>query len=282
MQPPAGTRHRYAALDGLRGIAALGVVLYHAGAGLHLPWLVPRGYLAVDFFFVLSGFVLARAYGERLADRRMSGLSFLKKRYARLWPVACAGTVLGIVLSWPSATRAPSVAIAGLFMLPNVWRADLVAYPFNPPHWSLWYELVGNYVYGVLARRLTTMLLGGWIVVSAAVLAAHVWLAGNADEVWLARGAYSLAVGVALSRVRAARVNIGAPLLSLLLAATLALGGPSRIDLVLILVVFPAIVWLGSATVVRERLATMCGWAGVASYPLYAWHMPILLRLIKP
>lgn len=186
----AAATSRYVALDGLRGLAALSVVLYHAGVGLHRRWLVPRGYLAVDFFFVLSGFVLARAYGERLADGRMTALEFLKKRYVRLWPVACAGTVLGIALSWPSAAGAPGIALANLAMFPNLWRTGLIAYPFNPPHWSLWYELVANYVYGVLARRLTSLLLAVWIVASAAILSFHVWLAGSGDDVWLARVAY--------------------------------------------------------------------------------------------
>ena len=280
--PPSSPPHRYVALDGLRGVAALAVVAYHAGVGLKLPWLAPRGYLAVDFFFVLSGFVLARAYGERLVARRMSALEFLRKRYLRLWPVACMGTALGIVLSWPAAARAPSVAGAGLLMLPNLWRADLTAYPYNPPHWSLWHELVANYVYGVFAPRLSAVLLGTWIAGSAFILSYHVLETGSGDDLRLARVAYSFAMGVAIQRARPVRANVGILTLSALLILALSLGRPSRVDLALTLVLFPVLVWVGASTTVSRRLAPICSWIGRASYPLYAWHMPILLRVISP
>jgi len=277
-----GSSRRYAALDALRGVAALAVVAYHIGVGLKLPWLAPRGYLAVDFFFVLSGFVLARAYGERLVGGRMSALEFLRRRYLRLWPVACVGTALGIVLSWPAAVQAPSVAAAGLLLLPNLWRADLTAYPYNPPHWSLWHEVVANYGYGVVAPRLTAALLGAWIAGSAFVLGYHVLAAGNGDDLWLARVAYSFAMGVAIERARPARSNVGILTLSALLILALSLGRPSRVDLALTLLLFPALVWLGASTTVGRRLGPICSAVGRASYPLYAWHMPILLRVINP
>jgi peptidoglycan/LPS O-acetylase OafA/YrhL len=281
-RPPSAAAGRYLALDGLRGVAAAAVVTYHAGVGLKLHWLVPRGYLAVDFFFVLSGFVLARAYGERLANRRVSAVEFLKKRYLRLWPVACAGTALGIALSWPAAERAWSVALAGLFMVPNFWRAGLTTYPYNPPHWSLWHELVANYVYGLLAPRLGTRLLASWIGASAVILTVHVLTAGNADDLWLARVAYSFAVGIALRRVRPAPGGVSVLALSALLVLALCAGGPSRFDLLLILVLLPAIVWAGASSTVGRRAGAVCSMAGRISYPLYACHMPMLLRLIKP
>jgi len=57
---------RYESLDGMLGLCALIVVLYHCGYGLNTPPLVGSGWLSVDVFFVLSGFVIALAYEDKL------------------------------------------------------------------------------------------------------------------------------------------------------------------------------------------------------------------------
>lgn len=87
---------------------------------------------------------------------------------------------------------------------------------------------------------------------------------------------------MALRRLPPARVNVGLLALVALLAAALCIGAPSRVDLALILFLFPAVVWLGASTRVAGWLVPACAVAGLVSYPLYAWHMPILLRFIKP
>jgi len=74
---------RYEALDGLRGVAAVAVMLYHIGGWTGRPWLAAHGYLAVDFFFCLSGFVLAHAYGRR----EIGWLGYMRARLIRLWPL---------------------------------------------------------------------------------------------------------------------------------------------------------------------------------------------------
>jgi peptidoglycan/LPS O-acetylase OafA/YrhL len=86
-----GESTRYATLDGLRGIAAIAVVIYHLPIE---PKLVPHGYLAVDFFLMLSGFVLALAYSDKLHSG-MSFRSFFLKRAIRLYPIAIVGTAIG-------------------------------------------------------------------------------------------------------------------------------------------------------------------------------------------
>ena len=72
MRGVTGSRHRFLVLDGLRGLAAIAVALYHAGLALGVPYLTTRAYLAVDFFFVLSGFVIAHAYEDQLTSGALS------------------------------------------------------------------------------------------------------------------------------------------------------------------------------------------------------------------
>ncbi|HWA29487.1 MAG TPA: acyltransferase [Rhizomicrobium sp.] len=91
-------QHRFQALDGWRGICALLIALHHfpaQGAIWHLP-LVRNAWLLVDFFFVLSGFVITHAYRDRLADFAQAR-SFGVRRFFRLWPLHIA-VLAGFVL----------------------------------------------------------------------------------------------------------------------------------------------------------------------------------------
>ncbi|MDQ0967927.1 peptidoglycan/LPS O-acetylase OafA/YrhL [Flavobacterium sp. W4I14] len=92
------TKPHYPILDGLRGVAAIIVVTFHLteplGTG-HLDILVNHGYLAVDFFFLLSGFVMGYAYDDRW--NKMSVGSFFKRRIVRLQPMVILGMTLGAI-----------------------------------------------------------------------------------------------------------------------------------------------------------------------------------------
>jgi peptidoglycan/LPS O-acetylase OafA/YrhL len=90
----AGYGGRFALLDELRGIAALAVCLFHIGTRATGVQLFPNGYLAVDFFFMLSGFVLAEAYqrlGRTGAGGGMDWAGFARRRLVRMAPVAVLG-----------------------------------------------------------------------------------------------------------------------------------------------------------------------------------------------
>ena len=92
----ADTKPHYDILDGLRGIAALTVVWFHifeAFATSHLDQRINHGYLAVDFFFILSGFVIGYAYDDRW--KKMTVTEFLKRRLIRLHPMVVIGAVIG-------------------------------------------------------------------------------------------------------------------------------------------------------------------------------------------
>lgn len=100
----ADSKPHYAILDGLRGVAALTVIWYHVFEGFATSPLDQKfnhGYLAVDFFFILSGFVVGYAYDDRWAGRRAGGgmrmRDFLKRRIVRLHPMVVLGSVLGAV-----------------------------------------------------------------------------------------------------------------------------------------------------------------------------------------
>lgn len=90
-------------LEGLRGAAALFVVLFHA---LPLPAL-QNGYLAVDLFFVLSGFVICSAYGARMSEAHF--LQFVIRRFGRLWPAHIATTVISVICVYAVADRLPTL-----------------------------------------------------------------------------------------------------------------------------------------------------------------------------
>ena len=87
------SRPRLDALTGARGPAALMVFAQHAGEAGFLPFVLPSS-LAVSFFFVLSGFVLAYAYAEKPA----AGLRFYRARFARIWPATMLSTLLVLLI----------------------------------------------------------------------------------------------------------------------------------------------------------------------------------------
>ncbi len=169
------SKPRYEILDGLRGVAAMMVIFFHlfetycpAGAQQHIN----HGYLAVDFFFVLSGFVIGYAYDDRWG--KMTTWGFFKRRLARLHPMVIAGTVLGFAMFYLGASAFPDILqapgwkvfvcfVMALFMIPAGPRMDIRGWgetnSFNGPNWSLTLEYIGNILYAFLFRRLPTVIL---------------------------------------------------------------------------------------------------------------------------
>ncbi len=290
----SSVRHRFLLLDALRGVAAVAIVLYHAGTANEIHWLGARAYLAVDFFFVLSGFVIAYAYEERLVDGAMSALEFLRVRVIRLWPLTALAALVGLA----ATIAAPDVMANGLvssealalatgcalLMLPNLGSSAGAAYPLNPPIWSVAYELVANFAYGVFAPRLTSARLRLVAIVAGLGLLVVTVRANTANNLDPARVVYSFAVGVLLYRShRAGRRAPRLPPLAIaaLLAAALFVPDVAGVshgvtDATIALVGFPAVVWLG-ASVELEAAARVAEFAGEVSYPLYAIHYPLIV-----
>ncbi len=134
--------HRLHGLDALRGVAALLVLWYHLHLSQHVGFYPFRGYLAVDFFFMLSGYVMARTYEGRMRG----GLWFLRKRFWRLWPTVTVGSLIGVVAAIVAgAADAPGFLLAAtlnLLLVPILWAG--AAFPINTPIWSIFFELFAN------------------------------------------------------------------------------------------------------------------------------------------
>lgn len=170
------SKPRYEILDGLRGVAAMIVVAFHlfetysAGPASQI---LNHGYLAVDFFFVLSGFVIGYAYDDRWD--RMTMKDFFKRRLTRLHPMVIMGTLLGALLFYFGDCAAfPLVAhtqwwkvvlmmLLAFTMIPALPSMDIRGWvetnPLNGPTWSLMWEYIANVLYAVFVRRFSKIML---------------------------------------------------------------------------------------------------------------------------
>lgn len=189
--PPASDKPRYALLDGLRGVGALIVIFFHFGEAFATSWvdqMVNHGYLAVDFFWILSGFVIGYAYDSRWS-KGMTSRRFMVRRVIRLQPMVILAALLGLAayliqgsVRWdgtPVPFGAVTVALLlGLLMIPVIpgMGADVRGYaemfPLNGPQWSLFFEYIGSILYALFLHRLSTRALRVWVFVSALGVAA--------------------------------------------------------------------------------------------------------------
>jgi peptidoglycan/LPS O-acetylase OafA/YrhL len=291
----------YHALDLLRGVAAVIVIWKHFAGRVDLPGLAPHGYLAVDFFFVLSGFVVAAAYGERLASGTLTLAEFSVQRAIRLLPMIVLGTVLAALVE----VGRPAVAsqqqhlldsllalFLGVLVVPLVARTltlEHTVFPLNTPTWSLFFELVSNLVYALWSRagrRMPAVLLT--CAASLALLIAAAQWFGNLNvgfepkSFWLGfpRVAWSFSLGVAIYhyRARAPRAHVlwGPALLSLFLVTPTPASWNVLFEVVCVAVLLPAVVLVSVRVNVGPRLQRICAWSGQLSYPMYALHYPIV------
>lgn len=186
----ADSKPHYELLDGLRGVAALFVIWYHVFEGFATSPIDQRlnhGYLAVDFFFILSGFVIGYAYDDRWKTS-MTRKNFFKRRLIRLHPMVVMGAVLGAITfciqgseQWDGTKISMSMVmlalLLNLFLIPAVpgtgpeVRGNGEMYPLNGPSWSLFFEYIGNILYALFIHRLSTKVLTVLVVLSGAGLA---------------------------------------------------------------------------------------------------------------
>lgn len=304
----AGKTH-FEVLDGLRGTAALLVVAFHI-QGIAVLFdasrlMLPHAYLAVDFFFALSGFVIGYAYDDRWP--RMTTRGFLARRLARLHPLVVLGALLGLAsyLFDPfaggkqesSAGLIALAAVAGLLALPSLPLANRLgdSHPLNAPAWTLFQEYIANLAYALVLRRLGLRALAAVALVAALVSAATALTLGSYDTGWgLAnfwgapvRLTYPFVSGLLLYRLgdRLPRLRLGFVPLSIVLALAFAapvfpavgalkLNGVYEAACVLLL--FPAIIVAGRHSSGGPRAVALCKQAGRLSYPIYITHYPFV------
>jgi peptidoglycan/LPS O-acetylase OafA/YrhL len=288
---------RMATLDGMRGVAALLVVLHHAGP-MAAEWaLLPRGYLAVDFFFMLSGFVMSRAYEDRFRAG-LSLTSFLKARLRRLYPVMSLGIVSGALVASAGSASATGVAallVAELCFIPQLGGGMRGVYRSDGVQWSLLFELVANVAHQTVLRRLGTralILLAGLAGIVLIATARHFGTVALGDRGMnffggLPRIFFPYITGIVLDRLgRAGRLTGPAPsglaCVALLLLTLLTAGlVPSRwdgwwIEAGTVMLVFPVLIAWGAQGVLEPRHRAAAAAAGALSYPLYAMHLPAI------
>lgn len=294
-------RVRLHTLDMLRGLAALAILLFHTsrfypGTGGDL--LFGHGYLAVDFFFMLSGFVIAFAYEERLSQPK-SFRRFVVDRVIRLQPILVLGTALAItitiVTTVTGGARPPPYFLADALVagipLPSLWHLNVRnIFPLNPPSWSLFYEYLVNLLYAALAPWLSTRVLACIVALAAILLVAMSLDTGGVTFSILhnvVRAIAAFPLGVLLFRLhRTRRVRLpawlGAAAAPLLLLTFLLLPDRSLVsaiyDPLVILGIYPLLILAGAAH--EPRFPAVARLLGNLSYPLYILHYPVSRAMV--
>ena len=323
----ADTKPHFELLDGLRGVAAILVLFYHIfegfsfaeltnGAGDGVIRTLNHGHIAVDFFFILSGFVISYAYDDRWNS--MNTRQFFKRRLIRLHPMLIMGAIIGTIAfavvgfeRWDGTTAPTGWVMTALlltmFMIPAVpgvpyeVRGNGEMFPLNGPGWSLFFEYIGNILYALFIRRLSTVMLA---LLTLTLGAVHAWffiwnvsgydmigVGWTIDEVnfWggLVRMLFPFTIGMLLARTFKPRKIKGAfyicsmALIVLFAVPYIASTGNislnSLYEFICIAAVFPLLVWIGACGDNGKGYTSRINrLMGDISYPLYIVHYPIM------
>lgn len=302
---------RYHVLDGLRGIAAIFVLMRHSanfwsGVAFH------HSYLAVDLFFVLSGFVIVHAYDDKIVTGGMTFRQFVLVRLIRLYPMflfaslICFASALGPHAigqpgagNWSDAEIALAVLLTLSFLPSRLPETDNSLFPLNSPCWSLFFELVVNFLYAGLCHRITGRTLAGVIGLAGAGLVIGAVGYGSLDLgfTWslhsvvggLLRSLFGFAMGILMFRLTATRRFDLSPAASTVLSIVLMVAVLSfpdvgaynaLVDLLAVAVIFPACVLFGANASRTDRPTRIMTTLGVASYPTYVLHMPVCALVV--
>ncbi len=313
---PDSKKH-YPILDGLRGVASVLVVFFHVfepfAGGNPFKQIISHGYLAVDFFFLLSGFVVAYAYDDRWSKMTLG--DFFKRRLIRLQPLVVLGSLIGAALFYFQASAAfPLIAdtpvwktlllmIVGCTLLPVPLSMDIRGWqemhPLNGPAWSLFFEYIANILYAVIVRRFSKVLLSIFVAFAACLLIAHGVTGKEGDlnggwtlnqeqlSIGFTRLLYPFFAGVLLCRLgKRIKMKHAFWWSSLLLVVVLSLprfGDLQSLwknglyDALIVILIFPVIVSIGAGGALQHSGTTrISNLLGSLSYPLYITHFPLI------
>lgn len=314
---PDSKKH-YEILDGLRGVAAVIVVIFHLfetfTGGNNMKQIINHGYMAVDFFFVLSGFVIGYAYDDRWG--KMSLWGFFKRRLIRLHPMIVAGMLVGAVtfyfqessVVFPVIGTVPLwkmliVALIGCTLLPVPPSLDIRGWtemhPLDGPAWSLFFEYIANILYALFIRKFSNKLLALLVFIAGVALIQFAVTSPGGDiiggwslepaqmRIGFTRLLYPFFAGLFLSRVtQPGRIKHAFLWCSLILVVVLSLpriGGTEHLwmnglyDALCIIFIFPLIVYIGASGEVKKRFPSKINrFLGEISYPIYITHYPLI------
>lgn len=297
----ADTKPHYHLLDGLRGVAALMVIWYHVFEGYAFTGgttidTFNHGYLAVDFFFILSGFVIGYAYDDRWG-KNFTMKDFIKRRLIRLHPMVIMGAVVGAItfyiqgsVQWDGTHIGISMVMLSLlctiFFIPAMpgvgyeVRGNGEMFPLNGPCWSLFFEYIGNILYALFIRRLSNKALTIVVVLLGVALASfaifNVSGYGNIGVGWtldgvnfiggLLRMLFPFSMGMLLSRNFKPMKLRGAfwicTLVMIALFAVPYLEGTESIctngiyEAFCIIIAFPILLWIGASGTTTDKKST--------------------------
>ncbi|KAA8476809.1 peptidoglycan/LPS O-acetylase OafA/YrhL [Arcticibacter tournemirensis] len=295
------TRPHFKILDGLRGVAALTVVIFHF-MEISVPdyndSFIAHAYLAVDFFFCLSGFVIAYAYDHKFL--KMGSWAFLKARLIRLHPLVIIGSVIGLLvfvfdpfsnlyLKYSDDLLVMFLSSCLMIPYPLVHERYFNLFHLNPPTWSLFWEYVANIGYALFLVKVKNKTLWMLTVLAAFLLVYEAHRSGYLGVGWGGdniigggiRVFYSFLAGILVYRSKwiiHSRMNFIT--VSLLLLAVFL--HPFMKDLnwivepLIVIFGFPFLVALGAGAQLPASLASLCKWSGDISYPLYMVHYPFV------
>ena len=309
------SKKHFLILDALRGVAALVVVVFHVleiySGGDHVKQLINHGYLAVDFFFMLSGYVMAHAYDDRWDT--MSLLDFFKRRIIRLHPMIIIGMTIGLLFFFfgespvfpkiadTTIWQALLIFIIGCTLIPVPPSMDIRGWsemhPLNGPAWSLFFEYIANILHALILRRLSKIALGVFVFIAGVALIHLAVTSPNGDiiggwaiepeqlKIGFTRLLFPYMAGMLLRRtIKLANPKNTFLLASLLLIAVLSfprVGGYDQVwmngiyDSLTVILVFPIIIYLGAIGEAKGALSEkICTFLGDLSYPIYIIHYP--------
>lgn len=309
------SKNHFLILDGLRGVASIMVVAFHVLETFthnnRFIQIVNHGYMAVDFFFLLSGFVVAYAYDDRWGQ--MTRMDFFKRRLIRLQPMVIVGSIIGALLFYfghceimPMISETPlwkliAVMLVGCTLLPLLPSFDIRGWqemaPLNGPAWSLFYEYIANILYAVFLSKCSKRVLLGWVILFALILIHYTVLGDRGDVIggWaldaaqtrigFTRVLYPFFAGVLLFRSgKIIRIPQAFWVCSLLLIGIFSIpriGGPEQLwmnglyESFCIILLFPLIVSMGAGGQGGQG-ARVSKFLGDISYPLYIIHYPFI------
>ncbi len=317
----ADSKKHYEILDGLRGVAALMVVAFHTletfNGGSRFNQIINHGYLAVDFFFLLSGFVIAYSYDDRW--NKMTAWDFYKRRLIRLQPMVIMGSLIGAALFYfqgcemfPLINGTPVlklliVMIVGCTLVPILPSMDIRGWqemhPLNGPAWSLFFEYIANILYATVVRKFSRLMLSVFVFLAACLLINYLlrgtqgdviggWAIDNIQlNIGFTRLLYPFFAGVLVMRLgKLIHVKGAFWICSLLIILILSLprfGGAEHVwmnglyEAFCIIVLFPLIVAIGAGgNITGKHSLKACKFLGAISYPIYITHYPLIYTYV--